>query len=92
MPFQLDMGSHIEQPVQQTGVPYVDLGGLDLAFTEIGAAGLHHPHHERRFQRIEVTAHRMVRDAERPGQLGAVPDLGVLLLSSRSKAFRCAFR
>ena len=74
--------------MQQPGVADVHLGSLYLPLAEIGAPRLQRPHHERRFQDIEVTTHHVVGDAERPGQLGTVPGLGMVVGEHRPETFQ----
>jgi hypothetical protein len=62
---------HAQEPVQQTGVSDVDLGGADLAFGDVGQPGLHLPDHECVGECIEVAANGGLGDAECPGELGA---------------------
>ena len=80
----------VQQAVKQARVSDVHLGRPDLAFAQIRAPGIEAPHHECRFQRVQVAADGVVRDAERAGEFRTVPDLGMVVGEHAPEPFeRC---
>ena len=72
-------GGDVQQPMQQAGVADVHLRAFHLALARIGVPRLQAAHHECRFQRIQIAAHRMMRNTEGAAEFAAVPDLPVVV-------------
>jgi hypothetical protein len=72
--------------MEQAGVLHEDLGGPHLAFRDVGMPGRKLAQDESIRQEIEIPADAALPDAEGPGDLGAVPCLGVVMRHHRPEA------
>src|SRR5690348_9093415 len=64
---------YAEHGVQQAAVREVDLGRLDLALADVLVPGRQANRNECRDKKIEISAHRLLRHAESPSELGRIP-------------------
>ena len=87
MALKLRSGGHAQEVVEESGVANVDLGRLHLPLLEIRAPGFQAPQHVRRLEGIEIPAHGVMGDAERPAELRSVPHLSVIVSQHRPEAF-----
>ena len=71
--------SQLKQGVQNAGVTKVDLGCLDLPLTDILKPGRKDPDHIGTGKNVQVTSSRVFGGAERPGKLGCIPDLTMVM-------------
>jgi hypothetical protein len=77
MPVEIRLALHRQQRVQQAGIAHVQLGRLVLPLADVLEPRRQPPHQERASQEIEIAANRVLGHAQRPRQLGPVPDLRV---------------
>ncbi len=75
--------SQLEQGVQKATVPKVDLGCLDLPLADILKPGRKDSDHIGTRKNVKVTPSRVFGGAERPGKLGGIPDLTVVMSDHR---------
>ena len=67
---------NVEQSMEKPGIRDVD---LHHALAHVFSPGRQHPHHERVGQQVEIPFHGGLGDAEGPRQLGAIPDLRMVV-------------
>ena len=81
-------GGDVQQTVEQARVANVYLRTLDLPLFHVRAPRLQASDHESRFEGVQITAHGMVRNAERATKFGAVPDLGMIVGQHRPETIQ----
>src|SRR5881409_1224577 len=77
------LGLEAQQAVKETRIGDVDLRRLHLALAKVRRPWLQNADDESRSENVEIAAHGMVRYAERARELGAVPDLTVVVREHR---------
>ena len=75
-----------EQGMEQAGVAHVDLRRLHLTLLQVLEPRRQHPDQERPGEHVEIPARRALVRPERPGELGRVPDLPVVMGDHRPEA------
>ena len=81
-----------EQRVQHARVGDVCLRRAHLSLADVLVPWLELPDHEDGRQEIEIAPHRRVGDAERPAELGSIPDLSVPMGEHRPEAAQGEWR
>ena len=88
MTLQFAAGRCVQEVVEDAGVPEVDPRRFDLPLAEVGAEGLEGSHHEGCFQSFEVSADRVVRNAEGASELRGIPNLTVRVGQHRPESLQ----
>ena len=79
MRLQVRQGAQLKQSMQNAAVANIDLGSLDLPFTDILEPGRKDSDHVGTGENIQIPASRVFGGAKRPGKLRCIPDLTMVM-------------